>query len=160
MQQGATELTADLVTTGTPAFMAPELALGKSEVDGCADIYCLGCVAYWLVTGQRVFDADNPLAMALAHVQEPPIPPSQRTELEIPDSFEQIILACLEKDSAGRPQSAGELDSLLDASQTGLVWSTQSAREWWDLHMPDVDALADLDRVRELSPEGIIRIEK
>ncbi len=159
-QQGATELTADGLATGTPAFMAPESALAKTEVDGRADIYCLGCVAYWLVTGQRVFDADSPLATALAHVQEKPIPPSQRTELEIPDSLEQIIMACLEKKPADRPQSAGELDSLLSESEAGMGWNSELAREWWDLHMPEVDALADLDRVRELSPEGIIRIEK
>ncbi len=160
MQQGATELTADGVATGTPAFMAPESALGKTDVDGRADIYCLGCVGYWLVTGQRVFDADSPLATALAHVQEQPIPPSQRTELEIPDSLERIILACLEKDPADRPQSAAELDSMLDASAADWAWSTQLAREWWDLHMPEVDAHADMDRLRELSPEEIIRIEK
>ncbi|UCC74889.1 MAG: serine/threonine protein kinase [Gemmatimonadota bacterium] len=160
MQQGATELTADGLAAGTPAFMAPESALGKSDVDGRADIYCLGCVAYWLVTGQRVFDADSPLATALAHVQEQPIPPSQKTELEIPDSFEQVILACLEKAPADRPQTAGELDSMLDASRVGVGWNTQAAREWWDLHMPEADELADLDRFRDLSPEEIMRIEK
>jgi tRNA A-37 threonylcarbamoyl transferase component Bud32 len=159
-RQGATELTADGVATGTPAFMAPESALGKNDVDGRADIYCLGCVGYWLVTGQRVFDADSPLATAVAHVQEQPVPPSQRAELEIPDSLERIILACLDKDPADRPQSAAQLDSMLDASQAGLDWNTQLAKEWWDLHMPEVDARADMDRVRELSPEEIIRIEK
>jgi serine/threonine-protein kinase len=159
-QQGATELTADGLATGTPAFMAPESALAKTEVDGRADIYCLGCVGYWLVTGQRVFDADSPLATALAHVQEQPIPPSQRTELDIPDSLERIILACLEKTPDDRPQSAGELDSLLVESEAGMGWNSELALEWWDLHMPEVDELADLDRLSELSPDEIMRIEK
>jgi serine/threonine-protein kinase len=158
LQQEGTELTAEGVATGTPAFMAPETALGKADVDGRADIYCLGCVGYWLVTGQRVFEGDNALATVVAHVQEQPIPPSQRTELEIPDSLERIILASLEKDPANRPQSAAELGAMLDASAAEVVWNTQLAREWWDLHMPEVYAPAD--RVGELSPEGVIRIEK
>jgi serine/threonine-protein kinase len=138
-QQEALELTAVGMATGTPAYMAPESALGKADVDARADIYCLGCVGYWLVTGQRVFEAENPLATVLAHVQEQPIPPSQRTELEITDSFERIILACLRKDPADRPQSAAALDSMLHAAAADAAWSTQLAREWWDLHMPGSD---------------------
>ena len=83
-QSKETELTAEGVSAGTPAFMAPEMAIGDREIDGRADIYCLGCVGYWLVTGQRVFETESPLATVVAHVQERPVPPSQKTELEIP----------------------------------------------------------------------------
>jgi len=138
-QQEAADLTAVGMATGTPAYMAPEAALGKADVDARADIYCLGCVGYWLVTGQRVFDGENSIATVLAHVQEPPIPPSQRTELEIPDSFERIILACLHKDPASRPRSAAALDSMLQTSAADAAWGTQLAREWWDIHMPGSD---------------------
>ncbi len=145
-QEGVAGLTAEGVAKGTPAFMAPEMALGRVDIDGRADIYCLGCVAYWLLTGLRVFVGDNALATVVAHVQEEPIPPSQRTELEIPDSLERIVLACLEKAPADRPQSAGELDSLLQSAVTDdWVWSTEKALEWWDLHMPEVNARAALD---------------
>jgi serine/threonine-protein kinase len=154
----ATELTAEGVATGTPAFMAPEMALGKSELDGRVDIYCLGCVGYWLVTGERVFVRDNTLATVVAHVQEQPTPPSQRTELEIPPSFEKTILACLEKDPANRPQNAAELEAMFDESAGDWAWSSSDAVEWWDLHMPGADPHADLERLQDLSPEEILQI--
>ena len=87
--------------------MAPEVALGSPAIDGRADLYSLGCVAYWLLTGQVVFDAPSAVAMVIAHLQTPPVPPSQRTELEVPDSL-ILILQLLEKDLAKRPQTARE----------------------------------------------------
>ena len=68
---------------GTPAFIAPEQAMG-TDLDGRADIYAIGCVAYWLLTGQLVFTADTPMGLLLQHAQTPPTPPSARTDLPIP----------------------------------------------------------------------------
>jgi serine/threonine-protein kinase len=144
----ATELTVEGVATGTPAFMAPEMALGQTDIDGRADIYALGCVGYWLLTGQKVFDAQSALAVAVAHVQETPVPPSKRTELEISDALEQVILGCLEKDPSRRPQSAGELDAQLAGSLEGSTWTRERAREWWQLHLPD-SQLAGCQEVTE-----------
>ncbi|MEO1171023.1 MAG: serine/threonine protein kinase, partial [Myxococcota bacterium] len=76
-------LTQDHVTTGTPAFMAPEVAL-EEDIDARADIYGFGCVAYWLLTGRLVFEADSPLKAMMAHVHEQPQPPSSSTELSVP----------------------------------------------------------------------------
>jgi serine/threonine-protein kinase len=124
--------------------MAPEMALGKGEVDGRADIYSLGCVAYWLLTGQQVFRAESPLATVVAHVQEQPVPPSQRSEFEIPAALEQVVLACLEKDPANRPEDASELDARLSACRLEDVWTSARAREWWTLHLSEVEvAFAD-----------------
>ncbi len=159
-QTGGTELTAEGVATGTPAFMAPEMALGQTEVDGRADIYCLGCVGYWLITGQRVFEHDNALATVVAHVQEQPDPPSQRTELVIPNELERTILACLEKDPAARPQSAAELEALLGDCATDCEWSMQAAEEWWNLHESEAESWMDIDEIQELSPEEILRVER
>jgi len=103
------QLTLDGTTTGTPAYMSPEMALGDKNMDARSDIYSLGCVAYWLLTGQLVFKGNTPTAVLLAHVQNPPIPPSQRSELEIPEDLERVILTCLEKDPTRRPQGAQEL---------------------------------------------------
>ncbi len=150
LSAGITELTAEGVATGTPAFMAPEMALGKSEIDGRTDIYGVGCVAYWLLTGQRVFQAETGLAMALAHVQERPIPPSRRTELEVPDGLERVILACLEKDPANRPEDAGALEDVLTAAVEG-AWDGARARDWWELHMPETVA------VGTHAPEEVLR---
>ena len=79
-----TLMTGPHATTGTPAFMAPEIITNEGEVDQRADIYALGCVAYYLLTGQLVFEADTPMKMFLQHMQATPIPPSQRSELPHP----------------------------------------------------------------------------
>jgi serine/threonine-protein kinase len=155
---GGTELTAEGLAAGTPAYMAPEMALGKQEIDGRADIYGLGCVGYWLLTGQRVFVGDTPLSTVVAHVQEKPIPPSQRTELEVPDSLERIILSCLEKDPADRPQSAGELDELLAACKLAQVWGIQNAKAWWTLHIPEPEIPLG-EEVADESPQDILTVK-
>ena len=131
----ATDLTAEGITAGTPAYMAPEMALGR-EVDGRADIYALGCVANWLLTGRPVFDADTPMATILKHVQDTPEPPSRRTELPIPPALESVVLCCLAKDPNNRPQTASELSLRLQASLGGDPWTAYDAREWWERHKP------------------------
>ena len=120
--------------------MSPEMALGKKTVDARADIYSLGCVGYWLLTGQLVFEGNIPMAVLLAHIQNPPIPPSQRTELEIPADLERVILACLEKDPAQRPQSAQELARMLEACRVAGDWSRDQAENWWRTHAPSLAA--------------------
>jgi serine/threonine-protein kinase len=120
---------------GTPAFMAPEQAMGR-PVDGRADIYATGCVAYWLLTGQYVFTADNAMGLLLQHAQTPPVPPSGRTELSIPPALDDLVLACLAKDPAHRPQSARELSLSLRELEVRHPWSQERAREWWTLHKP------------------------
>jgi eukaryotic-like serine/threonine-protein kinase len=134
------QLTLADATSGTPAYMAPEIALGKADADGRVDIYSLGCVAYWLLTGHLVFETSGTLPVLLAHVQEKPIPPSQRSELEIPDGLERIILSCLEKDPARRPQTALELLDLLSMCPLPKRWTTQRAEDWWRTHIPSLAA--------------------
>jgi serine/threonine-protein kinase len=153
---GGTELTAEGIATGTPAYMAPEMAVAKGDIDGRVDIYGLGCVGYWLLTGQHVFIGDTSLAVVVAHVQEQPVPPSQRTELEIPESIERVLLACLQKDPADRPQTAAELDAML-ADCSLDVWTQARAREWWDLHVPDSE-LASLDETGAVAEPGLLTV--
>jgi serine/threonine-protein kinase len=98
---------------GTPAYLAPEAITLASPVDARADIYSLGCVAYYLLTGHRVFEADTVMGMAVAHVTAKPVPPSKRAHRAIPEELERIVLACLEKSPERRPQSAIELLDLL-----------------------------------------------
>jgi serine/threonine-protein kinase len=128
---GGPTLTRENSVHGTPAFIAPEQALGGSDLDGRADIYALGCVAYWLVTGQLVFTGDTPLAMVVHHARTPPVPPSSRTELPIPDAFDRLVMACLEKDPAARPQTAKEVSRQLADIQFANPWTEACAREWW-----------------------------
>ncbi len=129
-------LTAEGQVSGTPAYMPPEAVAGE-RVDARADLYALGCVAYWMVTGQQVFEATTPMAMAVAHVREEPVPPSKRSEIEIPGVLERIILDCLEKAPDRRPQSAVEVAERLAGTGLGAGWTQGRAREWWALHHPE-----------------------
>lgn len=123
---------------GTPAYIAPEAILGDKEIDHRADIYALGCVAYYLVTGQLVFEAESPMKVLMRHVQDRPIPPSQRTEVAVPADLEALILRCLEKNPDHRPQSAGELLIMARACRVGRRWTDDLAQEWWEAHLPEL----------------------
>ena len=133
-----TLMTADHPTSGTPAYMAPEVILGSSDVDRRADVYALGCVAYSLLTGQLVFEADTPMKMLMHHVQTLPTPPSARTELPIPKELDELVLACLEKDPAKRPADASQLYGLACGCQTSLQWSNDKAKTWWEFNLSDL----------------------
>jgi serine/threonine-protein kinase len=131
-----TALTAENTIHGTPAFMAPEQALGGADVDGRADIYSLGCVAYWLLTGSHVFEAATPTAMLMQHIQTAPAAPSSRSELPIPPALDALVLACLAKDPAGRPQTARELSRRLSEVDGAGAWTEERRRDWWEKHQP------------------------
>lgn len=129
-------LTAADVVGGTPAFMAPEQAVGGKDIDGRADVYALGCVGYWLLTGCLVFESDTALEMITRHLRDTPVPPSQLTEITIPPELEQIILACLEKKPADRPRDVVQLAKRLAAVATPESWTREKAADWWRLHQP------------------------
>ena len=131
----ATLLTAPDSTTGTPAYIAPEMVRGDRVADHRVDIYTLGCVGYWLLTGRLVFQAPNAIQVMYQHANTPPVPPSQRSEMEIPPELDSIILACLAKHPEDRPQTAGELSRRLATAVTA-VWSEEQAQRWWDRHHP------------------------
>jgi eukaryotic-like serine/threonine-protein kinase len=136
--QNQTLLTLDHTTTGTPAYMAPEIALGNADVDRRADVYALGCVAYYLLTGQLVFEADTAMKMVMQHVHAQPLPPSQRTELAIPKELDALVLACLQKDPDKRPQNAEELFRMASGCHAFRVWGQGEAKRWWETHLPDL----------------------
>ena len=154
LQEDSTRLTQAGFTCGTPAYLAPEMAGGNQQYDHRADIYCLGCVGYWLMTGETVFDGDSPVEIIAHHLHTRPVPPSQRSELIFPPALERVILACLEKDPARRPASVTELDRELAACVTEKVWTEAEANAWWEQHLawrgggdtPGSTALLDSDR--------------
>ena len=115
---------------GTPGYMAPEMALGE-RVDGRADIYALGCVAYYLVTGELVFEAETAFQMIAKHLQSLPIPPSQRTSRPVSPDLERLILKCLSKNPIDRPQSAAQLAQALEFIPADS-WNDDLARRWWE----------------------------
>ena len=144
-----TLLTGAHTTTGTPAYMAPEVIL-DGEVDQRADVYALGCVAYFLLTGELVFEADTAMKMFVQHLQAAPIPPSQRTEMPIPREVDELVLACLEKDPRRRPQDAQQVLRMLRQLTTGATWDSDKAKSWWDIHLPELTGSLD---VLETAPE-------
>jgi serine/threonine protein kinase len=93
-------------------------------------------VAYWLLTGQLLFEDKASMQVILHHIQTPPIPPSERSELEIPEDLENLVLSCLEKEPEKRPQSALELSRQLVACQVAEPWTQKRAEQWWTLHKP------------------------
>ncbi|HJZ88720.1 MAG TPA: serine/threonine-protein kinase [Polyangia bacterium] len=129
------KLTAEGAASGTPAYMAPEIVLGQ-PYDHRVDIYAVGCVAYWLLTGKLVFEGDGPIKVMLDHAQTTPPRPQTRTELPIPPELEQIVMDCLEKDRSRRPATAADLSMRLAACKTPEEWTCQRAERWWQTHMP------------------------
>jgi eukaryotic-like serine/threonine-protein kinase len=128
-------VTGEHALRGTPAFIAPEQALGE-KLDWRADIYATGCVAYWLLTGELVFTADTSMGLLLQHAKSEPRPPSARTDRPIPSALESLVLSCLAKDPARRPQSARELSRRLGELEGAGGWTQDRARDWWHKHQP------------------------
>jgi serine/threonine-protein kinase len=140
---------------GTPAYMAPETA-AYSQFDARSDLYALGAVGYWLLTGKTVFDAPSGHAMIAAQIRDTPVPPSLRTEIAIPPELEAVIMACLAKDPDDRPQSAEQLSRLLGAIELP-EWTQRRAEAWWRAHHPEVLASAACP-TKVTSPQRRVRV--
>jgi len=152
------QLTNDNVVSGTPGFIAPEVVLG-SEADHRVDIYALGCVAYWLLTGKLVFEGPM-IKVMYDHVHTPPAPPSSRSEVPIPLELETLILACLEKEPARRPASASDLEARLQAIPLAAPWTRERAERWWAENAPTMSStrpVADVLLSQEARPPRVIR---
>ncbi len=105
--------------------------MAEAEVDGRADIYGLGCVAYWLLTGELVFPRSSPMAMVIAHATEEPPSLSGHESQEIPQKLEDVVLACLAKDPDRRPQNAKALSKMLEWLEFEMPWTDEAAEQWW-----------------------------
>ena len=121
---------------GTPAFLAPEAALGEQAIDHRVDIYALGCVGYWMLTGTHVFVEASVIGMALAHITKTPEPPSRRVPLPIVPELEALLMRCLQKDPALRPASAEALRRALAEIPLPDPWSRERALTFWEQHLP------------------------
>ena len=123
---------------GTPAYMAPEVILGKDDVDRRADVYAIGCVAFYLLTGTRVFEDGNQMQALIDHVHTEPVSPSTRLGRPLPKELDRLVLDCLRKKPDDRPQDAAELlDRVVAANVTG-AWSNGHARVWWEARLPEL----------------------
>lgn len=127
-------LTAAGSLTGTPLYMAPEAIQSPNSVDARSDLYAVGAVGYFLLTGQPVFDAENLVQLCQQHIDATPIPPSQRLGRPVSAELELALLTCLEKLRTRRPQTARELAQKLQQAPTIGDWPMETADLWWDRH--------------------------
>ena len=116
---------------GTAAYLAPESVKGSASVDARADIYALGAVAFWLVTGKLLFKYTNPMEMVKAHLLEEPPRTSSVSKFPIPKALDDLIASCLAKNPDQRPKSAEDLADQLSEIETTEGWTRQDARNWW-----------------------------
>jgi serine/threonine protein kinase len=144
--------TAEGTAGGTPAFMAPEVVLG-ADADHRVDIYSLGCVAYWLLTGKLVFEEKNAMELMFAHAKTPAPRPSRHVELPVPPALDDLVMECLEKDPSQRPVNAEAVSARLSSCPLSTAWTSERAAKWWNAHVPqtgDSRPIADM----LLSQEG------
>ncbi|MCA9215142.1 MAG: serine/threonine protein kinase [Planctomycetales bacterium] len=120
----------DGTITGSPLYMAPEQATQDTEPDCRSDIYALGAVAYYLVTGQPPFNEDKPLKALMAHAQKHVTPPAELAP-ELPSDFEAVILRCLSKSPSDRFQTVQELQQAIDDCYQLPSWTRENAKQWW-----------------------------
>ena len=132
----AEELEDERRFVGTPAIMAPEMVRFQAPVDRRADLYAVGCVGYWLITGKRVFEAETRHDMLVMHAHQRPQTPSVRIGKPIHAGLEAVIMACLEKNPDRRPQTARELRERLDALTFEHPWNDERAALWWKHYRP------------------------
>jgi serine/threonine protein kinase len=128
-----TEVTATAanVLTGTPLYMAPEAIRSEDAVDGRSDLYALGAVAYFLLTGLPVFEGRTMVEVCAHHLHTTPVPPSQRAKGTIPADLEAVVLRCLAKAPDERVRHARALRDALDRCADAGAWSAEEASRWW-----------------------------
>ncbi len=128
--QDADKLTVVGSVVGSPPYMAPEQATGRSDLDGRADVYSVGGVAYYLVTGQPPFVKETAMEMMLAHAYETPKPPSE-VRPDVPRDLEEVILRCLKKKPDERYPDADSLEKALARCADANGWTEEDAAAWW-----------------------------
>ena len=126
--------------TGTPLYMAPEAIATPDQIDARTDLYALGAVGYYLLTGQEVFTGRTVVEVCSHHLHSTPIPPSQRLGAPVDADLEEVILRCLEKDPAQRPADSRSFQRALRACRAARSWSEEDARHWLQAHADSLHA--------------------
>lgn len=132
-ETGSMELTQEGSIHGSPLYISPEQATGDDGTDPRTDIYSLGAVMYFLLTGQPPFDGQRPMKVLIAHVHEEVTPPS-RLVAGIPDDLERVVMRCLAKRREDRYPDAVSLQNALQQCTSAGRWSREIARRWWEEH--------------------------
>jgi eukaryotic-like serine/threonine-protein kinase len=120
------------VLTGTPLYLSPEALRSPEAGDPRSDLYALGAVGYFLITGRPVFDAVTIAEIIGHHLHTDPVPPSQRLGRPLPPDLEAVLLQCLRKQADDRPSSARALREALRRCGRVPPWTTSDAAAWWE----------------------------
>jgi len=128
---GAEAGTMENVVAGTPAYLSPEAIAQPDSVGPASDLYAVGAVGYFLLTGKEVFERPTLPAILAAHLLDAPPPPHERLGAPINEMLEELVMQCLEKDPANRPASAHALRRALGTVELEHPWSEEDARAWW-----------------------------
>src|SRR5687767_8672084 len=134
-----TPITSQQQMIGTPAYMSPEMILSRPDVDCRADVYAIGCVAFYLLTGTHVFDG-NQMQVLADHVHAVPESPSSRLGATLPAEVDAFVLDCLRKNPDDRPPDARQLLNRIDAHNLADKWSNGAAEAWWHDRLPTLAA--------------------
>jgi serine/threonine-protein kinase len=136
---------------GTPLYVAPEAFTAPGSVDARSDLYALGALGYRLLTGEAPFHGATAVEVCAHHLHTAPLPPSVRLGRAVPARLEALLLQCLEKEPARRPQSAGALLALLEGCEDVAAWGEAEAAAWWRDRGPALRAHRDARRARALA---------
>lgn len=117
--------------TGTPLYLSPEGIERPDQVDARSDVYAVGAIAYYLVTGKPIFEGANVVEICMHQVNSKPVPPSERSGRILNPQFEELILECLAKNPNDRPEDAKALGNALEEIITEAVWSKHDSEKWW-----------------------------
>jgi len=126
---------------GTPHFMSPEAVEKPDSVDPRSDLYSVGAVGYWLLTGTTLFTHDTVEGLLTRQVKESPQPPGERLGKPVSSDFADLLMRCLAKAPEQRPPTAEALDQALASCATAGTWSALDAEQWWRAHMADIEVL-------------------
>jgi serine/threonine-protein kinase len=127
-------VTAQDMVLGTPLYISPEALKSAALVDVRSDLYSLGAVAYYMLTGEPVFTGSSAVEVCARHLHSTPVAPSERLGRVVPADLEAIVLRCLAKSAGDRYPSAAELERALASCGAADQWSAERARAWWQLH--------------------------
>lgn len=126
---------------GTPAFMSPEQAMGRHDLDARSDLYSVGAVAYYLLSGRHVFVKETIYQVLAAHQYEKPLPLHEVSK-QVPADLGAVVMRCLEKEPAERYPNAASLDEALASCACAGDWTEMNATVWWDAAGLDEQAVA------------------
>jgi len=149
IRDGEIDLTQADTITGTPQYLAPEQMVAPSKVGPRSDLYALGAVGYYMLTGLHLFDGETAVAVINHHINTPPVPPSERSGRPVPEDLERLLLECVAKEPEERPESAPVFRERLHTLRGVEPWTTEAAHRWWCAHRDGVCPKARAD-----APDG------